>query len=919
MRRSIWPLWLIAVLIGACAPAASPQASETANTPAVVQKEGSATTLLQFAVSTFQPAQYEDLIEAFEAENPGVHVSIVPIEEALGTGRPGAAWPSDGFLRLAAAADVIAAPATRQAVEQGALLDLTQFFESDPSLNADAFYPGLLDSVQWNGKIWSVPSEASYSLLYYDKKLFDAAGVAYPEPGWTWDDFLATAQALTVGSGDSVSQWGFVSQSFDPVTFVQARAGLLFDPEPYPPAARLDDAAVIEAVRWYTDLYLTHKVAPYYAASEEGGPGRMFDNESQRLIRDGQAAIWFTGGGMGGMMMRGGGPGGPQEQQSYGVVPFPVRQAGDRTTPAVVNGFSISAGTQHANLAWKWISYLVQQRVGQRGRYDVLMGRAVPALASVAEASGYWDALDEDLATAQRYALEHAYVDNYGGTGYEPFNAAVLAVMDDGVAVETAMADAQTEVEAVIEEEVAAAPTAVANLVVAQQEQQALDSGAVILDFGLAQGPGRFAQQSMTTLVEQFQEAHPEIIVEIGSPEGFRGQLDLADMAAEFDCFEASPTLNDESIAAIVNIEPFLASDATTRKEDFYPAALEQFSYQGQLWGLPADVSVSLIYYNKDLFDAANLAYPVVSWTTSDFLQMAVTLTKGDGATKQYGYVPGSFGANDLVSIMDRLGAEMLDESVDPPRLVFSSPDVADALRFYTSLVTEYKVTPTVEETDRFGNAERERQAAIDEGRAGMWLESGGGGGFQMGIGGGGPGRPGGPSALNTGVAPLPSGPNSAKGSGFQSVDGYFISAQSDARQACWAWITFLTEQPALASGLPARTSVAECGEYRQRVGEERADAYLASLNSGSRPSFYQRISDEGNWLGFASFWLSDAYERVISGERTVEESLSAAQESVDSFRDCVIAKDAYQDPELLQQCLSEAGGNMMIGGGGPP
>jgi ABC-type glycerol-3-phosphate transport system substrate-binding protein len=170
----------------------------------------------------------------------------------------------------------------------------------------------------------------------------------------------------------------------------------------------------------------------------------------------------------------------------------------------------------------------------------------------------------------------------------------------------------------------------------------------------------------------------------------------------------------------------------------------------------------------------------------------------------------------------------------------------------------------------------------------------------------------------NVGFVPLPAGPNSAQGSGFQSVNGYFISAQTEARQACWTWITFLTEQPNVASGLPARQSVAESAEYRQRVGDEQADAYLASVNSGSQASFFQRISDEGNWLGFISFWLSDAYDRVISGEMTVEESLDAAQESIDAFRDCVIANDAFQDPETMMQCLSESGANAPGGIGVP-
>jgi multiple sugar transport system substrate-binding protein len=914
-KKTIWSLVVIAILVAACSPVASPEPNELASTPSATTNAGTGTSILQFAVSGFQSDTYNDLIDAFEAENPDVHISIVSIEDVLGT-RPGADLPDDAYLQLAAAADVIAEPATRQAVEQGALLDLSHFFEADSTLTVDAFYPGLLESVQWDGKIWSVPSEATYPLIYFDKTLFDAAGLDYPQPGWTWDDFLADAKALTIGSGDTISQWGFVEPSFDPVTFVQSRAGLLFDPDTYPPTARLDDPAVIDAVRWYTDLFLTYQVAPYYSTSGEGGPGGMFNNEGMRLVGSGQAAMWFiaSGGGFQVSFNRRG----SQGQQTTGAVPFPVSKSDDHSTPAVVTGYSISAGTQKADLAWKWIGFLVQQQAqsGPRGRFSVLSSGTVPALPSVAAAAGYWDALDEETAAALRYAIDHSYVDNYNGTGYDTFTSAVVDVMDNGTAIETALADAETTVTADIETEVAAAPTAVSDLVVAEHEQQAINAGAVIITFGMGEG-GRFGQQSMSTLVDQFEAEHPDILVELKTPEGFRGQLDLAGMAAQYDCFQASPSLNDTSVASIVNIEPFLAADSNTSKEDFFPSLLEQFTYQGQLWGLPGSATVGVVTYNKDLLDAANIPYPSSSWTTSDFLEAAVALTKGSGDTAQYGYVPTFSAVNDLVSIMDRLGANMLDESVDPPQLVFNSPDVIEAFRWYTGLTTEYKVTPDLSsDTADFGSNAQERQTLINSGRAGMWMESGGGFGIRVAFGPGGAGGfggGGGSSSLNTGVAPLPAGPNSANGSGFQSVDGYFISAQTEQRQACWEWITFLTEQPNVGAGLPGRQSVAESSAYRQLVGSEQADAYLASVTGSTRASFFQRISDEGTWLGFASFWLSDAYDRVINGEMTVEESLDAAQESVDAYRNCVIANDAFDDMQALQQCVSEAGGT---GGG---
>jgi hypothetical protein len=52
----------------------------------------------------------------------------------------------------------------------------------------------------------------------------------------------------------------------------------------------------------------------------------------------------------------------------------------------------------------------------------------------------------------------------------------------------------------------------------------------------------------------------------------------------------------------------------------------------------------------------------------------------------------------------------------------------------------------------------------------------------------------------------------------------------------------------------------------------------------------------------------------VVNGEMTVEEALVTAQESVDSYRDCVIANEALQDPQAMMSCLSEAGASMRGG-----
>jgi len=892
-------LLLLAVLVAACTPPEATLVVETraVKTPTTGAGDESDMTVLRFAVSTMDEVRYASLIETFQAENPDVYIKTVSIETTLGVRGPGSEWPEDAYLLLASAADVLGVAATRTAVQQGAVLDLSTFIASDPNISEDSFYPQLLESVQWNGGTWSLPAEATYTLVSYNKDLFDAAGVPYPEPGWTWDDFVNTARALTVEDGDGVAQWGLVQSSFDPVTLVQAYAGPLVDADADPPVANLNATPVINGVKWFTDLYLVHNVTPYDAQAEmtfDQGPGGMFGGGS-RLINSGQAAMWLGATNFGGRL-RGG------QAQNVGTVPLPVSSSNDPSTPAEVGGFSISRGTNKADLAWKWISFLAQQQARQQARGGFAMDSStVPAMPSVAAAAGFWDGLEKETAAALTFATGHAFVDTYDGTGYDAFTEAVRGVIESGTAVETAMAGAQAQAQAEIEAAAEAAPTPVSDLVVAEEEESALSAGAVIIKFGSG-GFNRMGEQTLATLVEQFSQEYPDVIVDLQTPANFRGNVGLAQMAAEYDCFQASPNLSsEEDLAAILSMDPFLSSDPAIDPDDFFPSLLKQFTYQGQVWGIPGSATISVINFNKDLFDAASVAYPSPDWTLTQFLETAVALTHGQDEEKQYGYVPAFSAVNDLIILLDRLGASPYDDSVDPPQLNLNDPEVVQVVRWYAGLTTQYGVAPLPEQESgggrmpgRSGNMD-----AIVQGRAAMWT----GDGFLGGERGGQIGRR---SELNIGIAPYPAGPDSAQGSGFQNVTGYFISAGTEAREACWNWITFLSQQPNVNNNLPARISVAESSAYRQQVGAEQAEAYLASVSVGSEASFFQRLSNEAGWLNFGLIFLSDAYDRIVKGEMTVDEALDEAQLKMDSYRNCVIANEGYYDRAVMQACQSE-------------
>ena len=898
-KRSIWVLLLIALLLVACGgeseeevvetPTSAPVETEkVAESPAVVEDEVEPVTI-GFAVFDFEQGLYNDLIDAFEEENPDVEINLVSIEETLELESLGAEWPDDARRRLVSAADVSSVFYSGEALNEGLLLDLGPFIEGDRNFDPDDFQPAILEDYQSKGGTWAVPTEANYQLIYFNKDAFDEAGVDYPQLDWSWDDFLATAEAMTVRDGDEVTQWGFVEVVSNPGLFVESFTGPLYDMEADPPSAGFDNPAVADAFRWYSDLYQTYEVAPYFPSPDEDEGGFNIP-EGYMIIEQGQAAMWPEVSGT--YPYR-------SQQMNLGVVPFPSDSPEALTTRLHPSGLSISVGTTNPEAAWRWVDFLSRQTSDLLAMFG---GRAaLPARLSVAEASGFWDEVNEELAPVLQYAIDHAYTASVPPGAGNILRDAFEAVMDGEKAIEDALADAQIAAEETIEENLAEGETGEpAEIVVEQGEaEEAASEDAVTVEFVSIMAA--LEMQTFRDLAKQFQEENPEIAVEIKQPNFFDGAPSFKDVADASDCFQWVPgNFNDpETQDAILNLDPFLDADSGIVEDEFYPVVLDAFTAQGQTWGLPGMVNISLIEYNEELFDAAGVAYPTLEWTTDDFLTAAVALTQGDGETKQYGYVSDLFEPTDMLNMLDRLGAKLIDDTADPPTITLDDPATIEAIRWYTGLTTEHAVKPVLM-TNLLGaaaTAVQQRQTLLDEGRAAMWTNSA----FNVNFGAEEE------RGYSTGAVPLPTGIGEAGGSGFQSAMGYFISTDTEAREACWQWIKFLTEQPNVGKGLPSRVAVAESSAYRQQVGDELTDAYLASMESATQPPFAQQVSDENSWLSYPIFWLYGAYDQILNGEMGVEEALENAQQLADEYQACVIVADAFNDDDAQKACMMEA------------
>ena len=179
---------------GASAPSSSAAASSAASTSTAAAPES--VTLKLATWDNTSNNVVTDAVAAFEAANPNISVEIIDI--------PSADYTTKLSVMLNGGSDVDAfyikdGDTAKSLVEKGQLADLSSYITTD---GIDlAAYNGLAENFSFDGKQYALPARTDFYVMYYNKDIFDAAGVAYPTNDWTWDEFEETAKKLTSGEG----------------------------------------------------------------------------------------------------------------------------------------------------------------------------------------------------------------------------------------------------------------------------------------------------------------------------------------------------------------------------------------------------------------------------------------------------------------------------------------------------------------------------------------------------------------------------------------------------------------------------------------------------------------------------------------------------------------------------------------------
>jgi multiple sugar transport system substrate-binding protein len=223
-------------------------------------------------------------------------------------------------------------------------LDLTSMFGKTTS-----------EIFAYDGQQYAVPDRSGAMVLYYNKKMFDDAGLDYPTAAWTWDDLLAASQKLTIREAGEVKQWGFATISWWPywMSFMYQNGGQVLDASGTPV---INSPENVEAMQWYNDLAWKHKVSPTprdWANYGEGvGPDQLF--------AQGKLAMEITG-------FWNIAAANSVEGLDWDI--SPLWQGKQPATSAFFNGLAISRTSEHPEEAWKVIEFMASEE-GQRPIID---------------------------------------------------------------------------------------------------------------------------------------------------------------------------------------------------------------------------------------------------------------------------------------------------------------------------------------------------------------------------------------------------------------------------------------------------------------------------------------------------------------------------------------------------------------------
>lgn len=151
----------------------------------------------------------------------------------------------------------------------------------------------------------------------------------------------------------------------------------------------------------------------------------------------------------------------------------------------------------------------------------------------------------------------------------------------------------------------------------------------------------------------------------------------------------------------LADLTPFV--EASGLADTWFDSAARRAVYDGKYYGVPRDAVSGFIAYNKDIFDAAGVAYPEDGWTVADYRDLAIQLTDAEAGIYGSGGIEGGEGCMQWSPFSFNLGTEITSEDGRQVAGYLDTEATANAMAWCLGLVTEDQVVAPADMADQFG------------------------------------------------------------------------------------------------------------------------------------------------------------------------------------------------------------------------
>jgi ABC-type glycerol-3-phosphate transport system substrate-binding protein len=250
----------------------------------------------------------------------------------------------------------------------------------------------------WNGSVYGFPRDVGLEVLYYNKAIFDEAGVEYPNENWTWDDFVAAAEKLTVvESSGRVARYALGMEGGKWQLWAGQNKGTILDDMRNPSKCTLTEPATMEGIKFFADLMNRNLAMRSANLNQAGGDAAVFQSgQVAMIIQNASRVSAFNAAGL-----------------NYDVAVVPIPKGGQRSASAGGAAWVMSAVSDNKEEAWAFLSWLQSTDGGQK--LYTASGEIFPALRSTARSDTFLKA-GQPPANRQAFLTEgeNAKVGRFG-------------------------------------------------------------------------------------------------------------------------------------------------------------------------------------------------------------------------------------------------------------------------------------------------------------------------------------------------------------------------------------------------------------------------------------------------------------------------------------------------------------------------